>query len=129
VADANHGWRRRESGILQHWRGRPAAWPPQEPHDTFHFVIVGAVREYPPDEKRACCGFNLPVDGVMIFEHRTRITRQRVVSRKRLQIGQRAANVTWDEVEEGCRRGREEADIEMGVQKQGRHVSAVENIL
>ena len=49
--------------------------------------------------------------------------------RQRLQVSERPPYVTWNNVEQGFRRRREEADVEVCVEKDCRHVGAVEDVL
>ena len=72
---------------------------------------------------------HFPLHNHLVREYPSRVGHKLDVHGQRIQIGQRAAHVARNHVEENFGRGSEEADIEIGVEKDGCDVGAVEHVL
>ena len=65
----------------------------------------------------------------MARQHRSRVRQEIVVLEPARQVGKRPADVGSDDVEQRLRGRREEADVQVAIQEERRHVGAVEDVL
>ena len=67
--------------------------------------------------------------GLQVPKHGSGIGQKSVIGGQRAEIRERPADVAGDDIEEGSGGGREEADIEVGVEEKRRDIGAVQDIL
>ena len=72
---------------------------------------------------------HLAPDRRVARQHRPRIRQEIVVLEPARQVGKRPADIGGDDVEQRLRGRREEADVQVGIQEERRHVGAVEDVL
>ena len=73
--------------------------------------------------------FTSRLTGAWLRQHRSCIRQEIVVLEPARQVGKRPADVGGDDVEQRPRGRREEADVQVGIQEECRHVGAVEDVL
>ena len=74
-------------------------------------------------------GFDFPLEGSRVSQHRSRVGQKRAIGSERAEVGERPADVAGNDIEQRLRRRCEKADIELGIEKERRDIGAVENIL
>ncbi len=121
---------RRLLGGLQGFRGVLLFRDVGEGDDhPFHPVVMGAVGQHPAGEPFAASRFDLPLDRGRHPQHRVGIRWKRLVVGERIQVAERTADIRRDHVEQEFRGWREEADREIGVEKDRGDVRAVKDVL
>lgn len=97
--------------------------------DALHPIILGAVGQYPADIPQTVLRLDFPFDRRQRLQHRTSVAQQIAVGGQRVEIGERSTDVGRDDVEERFGRRREETDIEVEVEENGRDIGAIEDVL
>ena len=92
-------------------------------------AVVAPIGQHAANEPAAVVGLDLAPDRRVACQHRARIRQEIVVVEPARQIGKRPTDVGSDDVEQRLRGRREKADVQLSIQKECRHISAVEDVL
>ena len=95
----------------------------------FDLAVLAAIGQHPSHEPTAVVGFDLAPDGCVARQHGSCIRQEIVVLEPARQVGKRPTDVGSDDIEQRLRGRREETDVQVGIQKERRHVGAVEDVL
>lgn len=98
-------------------------------HHALGPAILGTIGQDPADEPGTGSRLDLALDWHLGLQDGGGIGEQGVVGGQGVEIGQGPANIAGDDVEQRARRRGEEPDIELGVEKDGGEVGAVEHVL
>ena len=97
--------------------------------DAIDPVILGTVRQYATDVPGTALGFDLPFDRCEGPQHCSCIDEKIAVGSQRIEVGKRPPNVAGNNTEQRLGGGREEADIEVGIEEERRNIGAVQDVL
>ena len=92
-------------------------------------AVVAPIGQHAAHEPAAVVGLDLAPDRRVACQHRSCIRQEIVVLEPARQVGKRPADVGSDDVEQRLRGRREEADVQVAIQEECRHVGAVEDVL
>ena len=97
--------------------------------DPLHPIVLRAIGQRTAEIPGAAERPHFPLDRRQRLQHGMSVGQQVGIGSTRIEIGERAADIAGDDVEEKPRRRCEKPNIEIGVEKQRRHIRAVEDIL
>jgi len=98
-------------------------------HQAFDADFVAPVRQHPSHEPAAVVSLHLAPDRRMTRQHRPCIGQEIIVFEPSREVRKRPADVGGDDVEQRLRGRREEADVQVVIQEECRHVGAAKDVL